>query len=424
MDKELFANLEKSLKEIKYNLEEEIVPFWMNNGIDNLYGGYLTCFNEHGELSDNSEKYIVTQTRMIWGFSALYRMYKDENYRVLAEQGVKFLINKFWDKKFGGWFWKVKRDGTLIDDGKVVYGQTFAIYALSEYTIATGDPVGEKYAKQTFDLLQKYCVDSSNGGYFENLENDWRLSEPGFAAGDLKSLDIHMHILEAYTTLYECTKEEIHRRKLEEIIDILLNKMVNVEVGCGYNQFDIYFNRKPAINIRRTWNAERETGEVLEEPKDSTSYGHNCEFVWLLNRAAEILGKDMNAYEDVTRNFVDHTLKYGFDDELGGVYRDGPHEGSAYVKDKEWWQNNEVLVGFLDAYERLGDQEYAEAFIKTWHFDNTYMINHEVGEWRQLLTKEGDVIVGQVGNPWKGIYHTGRAMMECKQRLERILEKC
>jgi mannobiose 2-epimerase len=107
---------------------------------------------------------------------------------------------------------------------------------------------------------------------------------------------------------------------------------------------------------------------------------------------------------------------------LGGVYRDGPHEGEAIVKDKEWWQNSEVLVGYLDAYEQLGDPKYLDAFQKTWDFAREHMIDHQVGEWRQLLDREGNVLVGDIGNPWKAFYHSGRSMMECTSRLQRLLE--
>ncbi|MCR5669162.1 MAG: AGE family epimerase/isomerase, partial [Lachnospiraceae bacterium] len=413
--------MERCLQEITQNLEEGIVPFWLHNGIDKKYGGYLVCFDENGNPTGDTDKQIVTQTRMIWGFSALYKRYGLEKYRLAARQGVDFFIRNFWDKQYGGWYWMTTREGSLLDNGKVIYGQTFAIYCLSEYTLATGDKVGQEYACKTFDLMQKYAADTARGGYYENLERDWTLSPSGFCAGDLKSLDIHMHTMEAFTTLYECTGEEIHARKLKEVMDLILDKMFDKEIGCGFNQFDASFHRKPAINIRRTWNAERETGEVMEQPTDSTSYGHNIELVWLLNRACDILQLPYHTYDEVAKKVAEHTLKYGFDHELGGVFRDGPHVGEPLVKDKEWWQNCETLVGLLDIYERCGDENCLKAFFKTWEFDSKYMINHEVGEWRQLLTHNGKGLTINIGNQWKCIYHTGRAMMECKERLERLL---
>lgn len=412
------------LKEISEHLEREIIPFWLKNGIDREYGGYLTSFDSKGKRMDDTDKYIIVQTRMIWGLSTLYRLFP-ENKELLKEarQGVKFFIKNFYDNEFGGWFWRTKRNGEVIDNGKVVYGQGFAIYALTEYTLATKDPIGLEYAEKTFDLLQKFCVDTYHGGYFENLERNWSLSEPGFAAGDRKSLDIHMHLLEAFTTLAQCTQKEIHKRKLKEVIDIILNKMINKKMGCGMNQFDLSFNPIPAINIRRTWNAERKTGTIIERSADTTSYGHNLELIWLLNRAGEVLKLPREFLNEVNIKLVEHALKYGFDYELGGVYRDGLSDEPALVTDKEWWQNSEALVGFLEAYESFGDSKYFEAFYKTWDFDKKYMINKKFGEWYQLVDRYGKVISDDIGNSWKAIYHTGRAMMECRQRLIKIVNQ-
>ena len=414
------TKIAEALKEIKANLEEGIIPFWLEKGIDKEYGGYLTCFDEAGNATGDTDKYIVTQTRMIWGLAAMYEEYGDERLKEVAKQGWEFFRDKFWDSKNLGWYWKVARDGTMLDDGKVVYGEGFAVYALAQYAKTFNDPEALEYAVKTFDLLQIYCADTLRGGYFENLEPDWTLSEPGFAAGDRKSLDIHMHLMEAFTVLYQATGREIHARKLQEVTEVILKHMVNHKSGCGMNQFDIDFNPIPAINIRRTWNAERATGEIVETPTDTTSYGHNVELGWLMNRAADVLGKEKTFNNDLIRKFDDHALAHGFDHELGGVFRDGLHDGAALVYDKEWWQNCEVLIGFLDTYERTGDEKYFDAFYKTWQFDKKYFINPATGEWRQLLKRDGTPVCADMGNPWKAIYHTGRAMLECKRRLERL----
>ncbi len=414
--------LQTALHEIRDNLEQGIIPFWLDRGIDRDFGGYLTCFDEAGAPTGDTDKYIVTQTRMIWGFAALYEEYRDERLRATARQGYEFFVRHFRDPVHGGWFWKTARDGTCLDDGKVVYGEGFAIYALATYGRVFGDAEAIGLAERTFDLLQIYCADTRRGGYFENLEPDWTLSEPGFAAGDRKSLDIHMHLMEAFTALAAATGREIHRRKLEEVMNVILDRMVDGENGCAYNQFDLDFRPIPAINIRRTWNAERATGEIVETPTDTTSYGHNVELGWLLNRAAEVLGYQPHHFDSRVAGFCDHSLRFGFDHELGGVFRDGLHNGPALVTDKEWWQNCEVLIGYLDAYEHMGNPVYFDAFYKTWRFDRAHFINPATGEWRQLLRRDGSPVAADMGNPWKAIYHTGRAMLECKRRLERLLK--
>ncbi len=415
------AKVESAYGQIRDHLEREIIPFWLKRAWDAEYGGYLTNYDEDGHAMPCAEKYIVSQARMIWGFSAFYKKYPDRvEFRELAAQGVEFFLEHFWDREFGGWIWKTDRAGRALDRGKITYGNSFAIYALSEYGIATGDSRGQEYAERTFDLLQKFAADTFRGGYYENMEPDWSPSGPGYEAGDRKSLDIHMHLLEAFTTLCQLTGKEVHRRKLEEVVSVILTRMYDDQAGCGGNQFDLAFNPLPAIPIRRTWNDDRAEGERIGQPMDTTSYGHNVELSWLLNRAAEALGSAPHRFDAYTRALCDHAVRYGLDKALGGVYRDGPHVGSALVRDKEWWQNCEVLIGFLDACAQTGDERYFDAFEACWAFCDAHMINHMCGEWRQLVDPSGRTLIGDMGNPWKVSYHTGRAMIECLRRLNRL----
>jgi mannobiose 2-epimerase len=156
---------------------------------------------------------------------------------------------------------------------------------------------------------------------------------------------------------------------------------------------------------------------------DTTSYGHNLELAWLLHRAAEPLGESPSMFHAATRRLAEHALEFGLDREYGGVYRDGPHTGPALVRDKEWWQNSEALVGWLDAYEQFADPRFAEAFLGNWEFDRKFFIHPQLGEWRQLLSRDGAVIVGDLGNPWKACYHSGRSVLECIERLDRLLAR-
>jgi mannobiose 2-epimerase len=293
---------------------------------------------------------------------------------------------------------------------------------MSEYFMATGDARGLDFAAGTFDLLQKYCADTRYGGYYENLEPDWRPSAGGFHAGDRKGLDTHMHLMEAFTALAGASGQEVHRRKLAEVLDLIVAHMIDPRHGCGRNQFDLAFRPIPAIAIRRTWNAERE-GEAPAEPADTTSYGHNVELAWLMRRAVQESGMDLAAYLPMIRKLLDHAVAHGVDWEFGGIYRDGTHDGEALILDKEFWQNAEVLVGFLEGYDLLGEQRYLDAAQNVWTFVDRHMINHQVGEWRTLLDRKGGPIDANIGNPWKACYHTGRAMVESMGLLQRILAK-
>jgi mannobiose 2-epimerase len=408
--------------ELEKALTEGVIPFWLSRAVDGECGGYLTCFDEHGNALPDTGKYIVTQTRMLWGLSFLYGRCPEAQRPAIksaAEQGAAFFMSRFWDEKYGGFIWKTDRSGGALDTGKVVYGEGFAIYALSEYYRFSGDKKALELAEKTFELLQTYAADTLYGGYFENFEPDWTRSGGGRYAGDRKSLDVHMHLMEAYTALYAASGREIHGRKLKEIIDLLLRHMINTGAGYAYNQFDREFRRIPAINIYRTWNDDRETGETIDEPLDTTSYGHNVELSWLLKLAMDTLGQEDPACTAVMKKLLDHSLQYGYDYEYGGVYRDGVADQKALVTDKEWWQNFEALAGYANGYLCFGDPRYLDALVRTWQFVRDKFINPGTGESRQLLKRNGESIVSNMGNPWKAIYHTGRALAVCIDNVEK-----
>jgi mannobiose 2-epimerase len=422
LDNSVRSTLQAHLATVTDHLNDGIVPFWFDRALDSKYGGFLTNFDEHGKPLPTPEKYVNTQCRMIWWFSTLKRRFpQTPRAAEMASQGVDFLIKHFWDPKYGGFYWKVKQDGSELDNAKIVYGESFCIYALSEYYRATGDARGLEYASRTFDLLQKYASDTQHGGYYENINQDWSPEAGGFAGGDRKGLDTHMHLMESFTTLYAASQDDLHRRKLLQVIGLICEKMTDKATGCGLNQFDLAFNSLPAISIKRTWNGER-LGEQPADPIDTTSYGHNVELEYLMHLALKTARADVAPFQPTFRRLLDHAVQHGVDWEYGGIYRDGLRAtGEPIVLEKEFWQNSECLVAFLDGYELFHEPRYLDAFGKIWQFVQDHMIIKGVGEWRTLLDRHGKPIDPNIGNPWKVAYHTGRAMAESHERLTRLL---
>jgi len=328
-----------------------------------------------------------------------------------------------WDREHGGFYWMLDRRGNVKIDRKIIYGHSFAIYSLSEYTLATGDPRGIEYAGKVFDLIQKYCVDSMYGGHWEMFHRDWTLCGPGSQGGDRKTLDVHMHLMEAYTTLYECSGQEVHRRKLLEAIDLLLYRIIHPVYRTGIPQFYGNWTIAPQIKFDIVWGWDRFSSEGQKgNATDNTCYGHNAEFAWLLIHALKILGKDPRIYAETLKAIFDHTVNNGIDYEFGGVFVEGPHAGGVYDKEKEFWQQAEVLIGLLDAMILFGDEKYWEAYTNVHRFVFDKMINRNVGEWYPLLSRSGVPIWTHMGHSWKINYHTVRSMIQSIRRLDRILE--
>jgi mannobiose 2-epimerase len=415
-----------SLKqEAENHLLNELLPFWTSRMKDEVNGGFLTHFDKNGHDTGEDEKSLIAQTRCIYTIASAHRAgYGEGKLADLAKHGVDFLINKMWDQQHGGFFWMMNRKGEVKIDQKIIYGHSFAIYCLSEYTLATGDPRGREYAEKVFDLLQKFCADTRFGGYWEMFHRDWTLCGPGSQGGDRKTLDVHMHLMEAFTTLYECTSLEVHRRKLLEDIDLLLNKIIHPVYKTGIPQFYKDWTVAPQIKFDIIWGWDRFSEEGQKgNATDNTCYGHNAEFAWLLLHSLEILKADPEEYKELFKIIYDHTVDNGIDIEYGGVYVEGPHSGGVYDKEKEFWQQAEVLIGLLDAVILFKSDKYWDAYKNVHHFVYDKVVNKGVGEWFPLLSRKGEPIWTHMGHSWKINYHTVRAAIQSIKRLGILLEE-
>jgi mannose 2-epimerase len=413
----------KIKEEAQNHLINELLPFWTSRMADEKNGGFITHFDKEGNDTGEDEKSLIAQTRCLYTLASAHRSgYGKGECAELAKHGADFLIDKMWDKVNEGFYWMMDRKGNVKIDKKIIYGQSFAIYSLSEYTLATGDQRGIEYAEKVFDLIQKYCADTMYGGYWEMFERNWTLRGPGSAGGDRKTLDVHMHLMEAFTTLFECTGKDVHRRKLIEAIDILQNRINHPQYRTGIPQFFKDWTIAPQIKFEIIWGWDRFTGEGKKaNVTDNTCFGHNAEYAWLLNHALDILKADKSNYRKDFRTIFDHTVNNGIDNEFGGVYVEGPHSGGVSDREKEFWQQAEVLTALLDAYIMFKDPVYWESYKYVHRFVFDKMINKGVGEWYPLMTREGMPIWTHMGHSWKINYHTVRSMIQSIQRLNEIL---
>ena len=419
MEKEKVLNL---LNEAENHLVNELLPFWSQRIKDEKNGGFITHFDENGMDTGEDEKSLIAQSRMVYTLSSAHRAgYGSGEFAELAKWGVDFMLKKMWDYEYGGFFWLLDRKGNVKIDSKILYGHSFAIYSLAEYTLATGDTRGIEFAEKIFDLIQINCTDTNFGGYFEMFEKDWTLCGPGSKGGDRKTLDVHMHLMEAFTTLYEYSGKELHRRKLKEDIALLLSRMMHPEFKTGIPQFYANWEVAPQIKFDIIWGWDRftEDGEK-DNATDNTCYGHNAEFAWLLIHALEVMGESMDNYMDILAKMFSHTVDNGIDQEFGGVFVEGPHSGGVYDREKEFWQQAEVMIGSLDAWLLFGKEKYLAAYNNIHSFVFDKVINKDVGEWYPLLTREGEPIWTHMGHSWKINYHTVRAMIQSINRLNKI----
>jgi mannobiose 2-epimerase len=395
------------------HLELGVLPFWRDRALDTDHGGFFTAFDGHGQLIDGRHhKYLNTQARLVWAFSELSQVADDrDHYLHLADQGVEFLVAHFRDTTHGGWFWKTARDGTVVDDAKLTYGHTFALYALACHARHRSDDRSTELAVATFDDLQRRCADPVQGGYSENFDRTWN------ETFGRKSLDIHMHVLEALAELVRLTGDAEHATALRAIRELIVTHMIDPVTGAGGNQFTPDWDPVLPVVVPRTWIDERPASEHPPPPTQlSTCYGHNLELGWLLADADTTLGEP-GASDHAILALATHALTFGLDTELGGMFRDGPYDGPATDTDKEFWQNAESLPGWLEAFRISGDQRFLDAFHATWRFAQAHLVHPDLGEWRVRARRDGTLVDDTLGNDWKVCYHSGRSAIEAANRL-------
>ena len=412
--------LQSYLDQTRDYLEHHLLPFWASRIEERGFGGFQTNFDRNGHRTEVTEKTLLCQARCLFTLShALREGYQWDDSHGMLSRAVNFLQTHFLDTERGGYFWIVEEDGTPKDTSKVAYGLSFLIYGFSEYALLTGDPQAQQTACSLFDLLLARATDIRHGGFFEHFTRDFTLEPVRPDRKIHKSLDVHMHLMEAFTTLFELTELPRHRQALQQITDLIFTKMVDQKSGLGIAIFTPDWSPLDNCQLGTLWGADRfdEPGK----PPEITSYGHNIELAWLYLHTLDTLGVPRDQGRARVLPIFEHTERHGVDHERGGLYVEGERDGPATETTKEFWQQAEALVGFLDAYEMTGERRYLDAFANIHEFVFKHVINWEQGEWFPLLNEQNEVLWDYMGHNWKICYHTIRSMVEVVKRLERLI---
>jgi mannobiose 2-epimerase len=386
-------------------LTENITPFWYDKSLDRVNGGYTISFDAQGRLKEPVTKMIVTQARQVWLFSRLARAgYSRTKHLEAAELGYRFLKDKMWDPVNGGFYWEVDATGNQkIRPNKHLYGQSFALYAISEYALASDSQEALDFAVEFFNLLEEKSHDVIHGGYVESFTPDWTPLPAGQssymgAPAEMKLMNTHLHLLEAITTFYRASGLPLAQERLLELIQIESNTVVRKDLGACTDKYG------------QDWKPR------LDGNYATVSYGHDIENVWLLMDACDAVGVQHSLFMDLYNTLFAYSLQYGYDERHGGFFYTGKFRAPADDRSKSWWVQAEVIVCALRMYNATKDPKYLSVFETTFNLIENTMVDWEVGEWHATVTAQGKA-QGDKANAWKAGYHNGRAMIECLQIL-------
>ena len=409
-------------------LENNILPFWLEKMQDNENGGFYGRIDGSGVLHPDAEKGAILNARILWSFSAAYRVLQKEEYLEAATRAKDYLIEHFIDPEYGGVYWSVDYKGQPLDTKKQFYAIAFVIYGLTEYARATGDREALEYALDLYDCIEEHAFDDEQNGYIEACTREWgkiedmRLSE--LDANYPKSQNTHLHIMEAYANLLRCLKEMRAQEQCDYVptigsvlpvgISVPPETMVNVE-GALRNIISIFIDKilNPETNhldlfFDMDWT--RGAGHL-------ESYGHDIECSWLLHEAALVLG-DENLLEKV-ENVVQKVAKAS----EKGLREDGSmiHEANldtGHVDDDlHWWVQAENVVGWFNVWQHFGDEEAFKKSEKCWHYIKENLVDFDNGEWFWSRHSDGTLnTVDDKAGFWKCPYHNSRMCLEIIER--------
>lgn len=387
--------MHKAAKIVSVSLAKElenILNYWTTNTVDELNGGFVGQIDHYNKRVPNASKGIVLNSRILWSFSAASNHYKSDQYKSYCERSYNYLRTYFKDDKFGGVFWELDAKGNPINTRKQVYAQAFMIYALSEYYLFSKNKEALDWAIEIFDLIEKYANDIEYKGYIEAFNQDWspiedmRLSDKD--ANEAKTMNTHLHVLEAYTNLYKVSGNENLKKKLSALIQLFLTKFMNAN-----NHLNLFFDEQ--------WNLKGNT----------ISFGHDIETAWLLIEAAKVIENEklLKETEKIAVSIADTFIKSGIDADGGVINEYNPKTGK-FDYDKHWWPQAEALVGLRYAYNITSNEKYLNVSIDILKFIQTKIIDHTNGEWFWRVNKNGDLYTNECKiGMWKAPYHTSRA---------------
>jgi mannobiose 2-epimerase len=398
------ASLQTLRTEMHAELTTRILPFWLERAHDRRRGGTIGFIDEDGEADPTAPKSVILHARVLWTFSAAFRALGDAAYRVAADQSAVHFAAHFVDPTYGGVFWMIDAEGRPLDERKHVYAQAFAIYALAEHYRATGDDHSLRSAIAIHRLVEAHAHDASFGGYEEAFTRDWtllddvRLSDQDL--NERKSMNTHLHLLEAYTSLHAVWPNARLRERLRELVDLMLDRIIAPEGDRVINFF------------AADW-----------QPRSTkVSFGHDIEASWLLVEAAEALGDEalVTRAQDAALLLAAAVLAKGVDTEYGGIFNES--DAGTRDTDKEWWPQAEAIVGFLAAYQQTGDESLLRPALDTWRFVRQHMLDRQHGEWYRRVSRSGaESRGGEKVGPWKCPYHNSRACLEVMSRVDALL---
>lgn len=391
--------LKQYRKEMEQELED-ILAYWTKFTIDDKNGGFVGKIDHDDKIYLNAPKGSVLNSRILWTFSAAHNLTKKQEYLTVAERAFHYIAEFFVDKEFGGVYWTVDYKGKPLDTKKQIYALAFAVYGLSEFYKASKNNKALQLAIDIYNDIVKYSYDEKNGGYIEALTRDWKeigdLRLSAKDANEKKSMNTHLHILEAFANLHRVSPTDTLELQLRNLIQLFAEHIISKKS----NHLVLFFDDE--------WN----------ERSNMISYGHDIEAAWLVQESTEIIhAKDLLPGIKSRSVAMAKAAAEGLDID-GGLWYEYDPDHHHLIKQKHSWPQAEAVIGFFNAWQNTGDESFLNQSLKSWEFVKKFLRDKKCGEWYWGVNEDHSVMrqEDKVGI-WKCPYHNTRACIEIINRI-------
>ncbi len=380
----------------KSDLTNDILPFWLEYGLDKVNGGVYTCVDRSGKLMD-STKSVWFQGRCGFIYSLAYNNIEPrQEYLDMARSCLDFIEAHCFDPADGRMYFEVTADGTPLRKRRYVFSECFAAIAMSEYSIATGD---KSYAIKALELFKRIRGFINTPGV---LEPKYLPSMPA------RGHSITMILINTAACIRRAISDPELDAQIEESLHDLRTYFMHPEYEAVLEMV------APDGSLIDTIN-----GRVINP-------GHCIETSWFILEEAKHRGWD-DSLVKMGLQILDWSWKWGWDEEFGGIinFRDCKHfPAQDYSQDmKFWWPQTEAVIANLYAYNATGDTRYLEMYGMADDWAYEYLPDPAYGEWFGYLHRDGSVAQPAKGNLFKGPFHIPRMMIKSYMLIDEILKK-
>ena len=337
-------------------------------------------------------------SRLLYGSSAACMFLHESNIRPIADLAYHTLRNQLSNPN-GGFYWAVKNDGSIEHDKlNISMAQAFSILGFSEYYALTCDEDVKSEIYHQIDFIEskiKHYIDNS---YLDGFKADWTPLKEQY-----KSLSTHLHLLEAYSNFIRVSNDNIYKRSIEKILELLISRFIHHENGEIIRQFDMNWGPLP----NETWiGINMETGSIV--------YDSACT---LQNKTLK------NECGKMLLSLCDHAIETGFDHQYGGMFNRF-NNGELVTTHKEWWVQSESVIALLYAHQISNDKKYLSYAIRLLEYIDNSFSDQDKGEWYDSITREGKPVTDTPRlHLWKSMYHNVRYCIKTIKYLQQLFVK-